>query len=192
MATQDFDIIFILDESGSMTSFGNEALESTNNFIQEQQELYSNDTSTFTLWKFSDKPKLVINDQKLSEIKPLTEFKPNGCTALLDTIGKAISTKIAKPNNTNVVLAILTDGEENASKEYTQKMISDMIKTVEKLYNWQVFYLAANQDAITVGETIGVKAQCCSSFSSTPQGIKDVIDQTSAAIASLRISKKSK
>merc|ERR1712226_1553278 len=76
-------------------------------------------------------------------------YKPNGMTALLDAIGCTLEAYGEEMFNT---LVILTDGEENSSKLYTNSQIKEVIE--EK--KWEVEYLGANQDAFSVGRSMGI------------------------------------
>jgi hypothetical protein len=57
-----------------------------------------------------------------------------------------------------VIVAIMTDGMENSSKEFTHTMVRDLITRQEQEFNWQFLYMGADQDAIEVGASIGVRA----------------------------------
>ena len=182
------DIIFILDESGSMSSMGNEPIQSTNNFIKDQQATLPSDGSTFTLWKFSDKPTLVIDDQDLTQVAPFKNYTPSGMTALYDTIGQAINTKLAKVRHENVICVILTDGEENSSTKFNRKKIKKMISDAETDYNWKFIYLGANQDAYAVGSSFGIKQKNCAGFLADANGFQNILTLTSSAVKNMRIS----
>jgi hypothetical protein len=170
-----------------MDSMKNEPIQATNRFIKEQQETLPGDGSTFTLWKFSDQLTKVYDDTDLRKVKPLDDYVPGGMTALYDAIGRAISTKMAKVKHENVVCVILTDGEENASKEYKQDQIRKMIKDAETDHAWKFLYLGANQDAFQNGGNLGVAHTACTSFSATPDGFSQAVQQTSAGIRSMRL-----
>lgn len=187
MTSTPLDIIFLLDQSGSMDSMKNEPIQATNRFIKDQQETLPGDGSTFTLWKFSEKIEKVIDDQDLRHVKPIYTYVPCGMTALYDAIGKAINTKMAKPKHDNVICVILTDGEENSSREYNLAKIRKMIKDAETYHAWQFIYLGANQDAYKEGSNIGVNQLSCATFAATDAGLSHIIDQTSQAIKSMRL-----
>jgi hypothetical protein len=92
-------------------------------------------------------------------------IEPGGGTALLDALGRKIvsfgQTLSALPEDErpeNVIFAIVTDGEENSSQEYTWKTIQHMIEHQTDTYGWNFTYLGANQDAISVGASLGIGA----------------------------------
>jgi hypothetical protein len=92
-------------------------------------------------------------------------IEPGGGTALLDALGKKIvsfgQALAALPEDErpeNVIFAIVTDGEENSSQEYTWTTIQHMIQHQTEKYGWNFTYLGANQDAIAVGGNLGIAA----------------------------------
>lgn len=183
MATNDRkDIIFILDESGSMESMGKEPIDSTNYFIKEQRDV--NSDATFTLYKFNNIVRVVYNDVPLTNVGEFTDYKPSNMTALYDGIGHAIVAKKGCESNKNVICVILTDGQENSSITYTCKDVKKMVKEMETDYGWTFIYLGANQDAMYEGGKVGIS--CCENFMPTQCGLVDITRQVSATISSLR------
>ena len=155
------DIIVIMDESGSMSSLGSEPLEAVNTFINTQKNSIENDNSTFTLWKFNTDITLTIDNEPLQSVEPFTDFVPQGMTALYDAIGNAID---KKNDIDNVICVIVTDGLENASQEYTKKVIKNKITEKETKNKWKFIYLGANQDVFKEGGNIGLNQNCCAAF----------------------------
>lgn len=148
-------IIMILDESGSMFSIKQKIMTSINDFIKSQKEL-SNDGSTFTLVKFSDNVNTVIIDTPLESVDILKndEYTPAGCTALYDGIGFTIE---KFKNCSNVIMVIVTDGQENASTTYNNKIIQNTIKQYRDEKNWKFVYLSCDIDTFEQGNNIGIK-----------------------------------
>jgi Mg-chelatase subunit ChlD len=188
MATpQSVDIIFVLDASGSMGVLGREPVDALNGFIEEQQKL--KDGAKFTLYTFNNKTSVVINDVPLAEVKKLeyNDFNPNGMTALYDAMGTAITTKRNSVNNKNVIMVILTDGEENSSQEYKREQVCALTKEMKEQNGWEFIYLGANQDAFKVGDSIGVAK--CMNFSTRSGGMTQACTTTASACSSYRSSK---
>lgn len=182
------DLIYILDESGSMDSMGKEPIQSVNDFVQEQKDALD-DGATFTLIKFNNKIRYVYDDVPLGDVPVFSEkeYRPSGSTALLDAIGTAIQTKKAKKRNRNVVVVIMTDGQENASQIYRSRtVIKAMVEKVEKELNWQFIYQAANQDAFENGQRMGISN--CAGYAYTPEAYQCVTQTTSAAVSAYRTS----
>ena len=185
---EHIDIIFILDESGSMFSMKNEPIEAVNDFIEEQQKL--NDNTKFTLYTFNNKVKLVIDDKPLKNLDPFTseDYHPSNMTALYDAIGTAVINKKNKNNNKNVIVVILTDGCENCSKEYKRIQIKNMIKEMEDDYKWNFIYLGATQDIFKINKDIGIKN--VGSFDCVnPDGLKNACKTMSQSIVKYKKNK---
>jgi hypothetical protein len=180
------DIIFILDESGSMFSMGKEPIQAVNNFINEQRKVLGNDGATFSLWTFNTKVTKVFDDMDLQDVPEFKEYNPDNMTALYDAIGHAITTKKQKGKYHDVISVILTDGQENASVEFQSKEIRKMIKDMEDNYGWKFIYLGANQDVFAVGDGIGVNANCCAQFECEPGQLNTITCLTSSAVAKYR------
>jgi hypothetical protein len=174
-----------------MTSMGDEPLQAVNSFVAEQLEasIEMKDSATFTLYTFNTSPQLVFDDQPLAEVKPYTEFHPSGLTCLFDTIGHAINHKLSKKSTDNVVCVILTDGEDNSSREFTAASIKNLMSKVEKENNWNFIFLAANQNAFDAGGAIGVNHDRCADFEGTPQGIRKGMRRASDSVRAFRTGK---
>lgn len=180
------DIIFILDESGSMSSMEKEPVQAVNNFIRDQKKSIGNDGATFSLWTFNTEVSKVFDDQDLQTITEFKNFKPNSMTALYDAIGYAITTKKQKKKYENVICVILTDGNENCSKYFSRTEIYKMIKDMEDNHGWKFIYLGANQDAFASGSDIGIDQSQCAQYECSPGEMIDLVQQTSIAISQYR------
>ena len=157
------EIICILDRSGSMASSANDAIGGFNTFLQDQKKQPGH--ALMTLCQFDTEYELVHSGKDIQVMPELTSetFKPRGGTALLDAIGRTLNEVGIRLSNTpedkrpsKVLVVILTDGEENASREFTHPRIREMVKHQTEKYGWQFIYLGANQDAFTVGSSLGM------------------------------------
>lgn len=83
-------------------------------------------------------------DQPLANFDACPEYRPGGMTALHDCLGMVIDNKLKSERSENVTMVIITDGQENASKEYTHQQIKDLITEAEENHNWNVSYIGAN------------------------------------------------
>lgn len=157
-------IICILDSSGSMSPIISDAIGGFNEFIKKQKELDGEATITVALFDSAENYQLLYDNVDLEKVEPITskEWYPRGMTALYDGIGRTINAvsaahakldKSEKPDK--VLVAIVTDGHENDSREYTQTTIKSLISKKEK-EDWQFVYLAADQDAFGAGTSIGI------------------------------------
>jgi uncharacterized protein YegL len=188
-------IAFILDESGSMYSLKNDTIGNFNSFVEEQKKVSGE--CELSIVKFSDN--VNIQDSKnLKNIEKLTDkdYSPNGCTALLDAIRYTINklgTELNKLKEEekpeNVIIVILTDGEENSSKEFNNQKIKEMIQHQENKYNWTFLYLGANQDAFSVGNNYGISTDRIMNYSADVKGLHDAYNSISYAVTSKRSNK---
>jgi uncharacterized protein YegL len=170
-------IICILDRSGSMSENGiiYEAINGFNNFLEEQKKL--KDKATLTVALFDDRYDLLYDGVDIKTVQKITydTWSPRGMTALFDAIGKTINTAKSKHSllgserPDKVLVCIVTDGKENASKEFTRDGIRNLINSCER-DNWNFVYLAANQNAFDVGTSFGVSGGNTYTFAATAQG----------------------
>lgn len=181
-------IAMLLDRSGSMQSIKSATEAGFDAFVSEQKA--SEGTATLTLAQFDYAYEEVYADLDINEAPPLT-LVPRGRTALLDSIAQLVNDTGARlaalPEERRpgtVIVGIMTDGYENASREYDHAAIKAMITHQEEVYQWTFLYLGANQDAIEVGGQLGVKAERSMTYSS--EGTADALGATSAMVRGLR------
>lgn len=181
-------ISMVLDRSGSMASCADDTRGGFNAFIEEQKKQPGE--ATLTLTQFDDVIETVHSGIPLRDV-PTLRFEPRGMTALLDAIGKAINTTgqwlSAKPEHERpekVVFVILTDGHENASREFTRAKVFEMIRHQETNYRWQFVFLGANQDAIKAGADLGISAQ--SSMTYDTRNTRQVYANLTSSVNALR------
>lgn len=189
------EIICIVDRSGSMDYIRDDAIGGFNTFLKEQQALKV-DRCLLTFAQFDDVYEVIHDGARIEDVPPLTHetFEPRGSTALLDAIGKTINTvgqRLAKTPEENrpgaVVVVILTDGNENSSKEFDRQKIFDMITKQREEYNWEFVFLAANQDAIQVGGMLGINH--AANFSPNAAGVQGTYKGVSSSVGSYRSTK---
>lgn len=158
-------IIFVIDESGSMQGTESDVTGGFNNFIEKQKTEHQGKV-TVSLYKFNSYWSRILNDLPIEEIRPLTngDYTPGGLTALYDTIGNAITdienqAKYTKREHkaSMVMMVIITDGQENASKEYDSLKVKQMIQELEQSENWQFIYLGADLNNFADAEILGLK-----------------------------------
>lgn len=149
-----FKIVIILDESGSMETVKESMRSSINDLIKEQQQIKGR-PATFTLVKFSDKVKRTIQNKPLESINLLTseDYSPNGSTALYDAIGDTIDWF---RNEKDVLMVIVTDGQENASRSFSKREVTRMIEDRKKYDNWTYVYLSCDLNTAAQGDAIGL------------------------------------
>lgn len=166
-------IHFILDRSGSMESIKKDTIGGFNAFLQAQKAAPGEATMTVVQFDTQDAYEVITDRKPISEAKELTSstFTPRAGTPLYDAIGRGIN-ELGKqlsdlPEDQRpekVAFVILTDGEENSSKEFVQAKVLEMIKHQTEKYSWQFMFLGANIDAINVAKGIGIAAQSALTF----------------------------
>jgi hypothetical protein len=178
--SEEISILTIFDESGSMSSLGNEPSESLNSFYEDQKKLEKSFKSTLLF--FNDKIKFIHKNIDGNEVPLITKeiYKPSGMTALLDAIGEGIEYQKSKTLN-NVIVVILTDGHENSSNKHTTSSIRKLVTTMEKEHNWKFIYLGAIGDAFTVGNRLGIRTS--HDYDATNEGLRDCMTQLSQAVS---------
>ena len=156
-------VVFVIDESGSMYMSSKETINGINEFLQDQNK-NSEGECEVSFYKFNSKINKVFEHISLKDVAYLTEedYIPGGMTALYDALGVAIDDTGVYLSNLNeddrpskVIVVVITDGEENSSKEYTLDTVKDMIKEQEEKYNWTFVYLGIDitnmEDATSLG-----------------------------------------
>lgn len=181
------EIVVILDRSGSMRSIGKSTVEGFNTFLDEQQN--SEGEAFLTLVQFDDRYEIDYKSTPIKEVAPLIlneTFVPRGNTALFDAVGKTIE---ELETDRDVILVIITDGHENSSQTYKREAIMKMIETKEKEDGWKVLFLAANQDAIAAGASIGVHSSKSMTWGTDDESVKNTYMNFSSNISNYRSAK---
>lgn len=183
----------LLDRSGSMASVADETIHGVNHFLDEQRKAPG--TATFTLHQFDNVFETPIPATDIKKAKNLTgdTFVPRNSTALLDAIGQAIGDTGSRLENASeseragkVIFVIVTDGHENASRQFSQAKINEMIEHQKTKYSWEFVFLGANQDAIEVGGSIGISASNAMTYAHNAVGTEKVFAAFSANVRSVR------
>ena len=163
------EIALLLDKSGSMTNLQKTTVKAVNNFICEQKSIHPK--QRLSLIQFNEKPSWTYEYQKLKDIPSLEhkDYQPSGLTAIYDTLGDVI--KKYENNNTEVTIALLTDGYENASQKFTAKNIRKKIKQLEKDKKWKFIYLGADASTFLDAEILGISKQNTIQIEASEKGI---------------------
>ena len=170
-------IAIILDRSGSMESCKESTVAGFNEFIRTQRELPGE--AMVKLVQFDDQYETVF-DKNLKSCPELTQatFVPRGSTALLDAqgrtiveLGRELAALTEQERPSKVIVVTLTDGLENASKEYNLERIGELIREHRDKYSWDFVFLGANQDAIATAAAMNIPAPSAMSYSPSKAGI---------------------
>lgn len=176
-------ITLVVDRSGSMQLIALEAQVAINLYLDDQKQQPGD--CTLTLIEFDDKITPVYRGGRLAEFDSYT-LLPRGLTALNDAVGDAIMRtgrflegmkEAERPGK--VLVVIVTDGGENASKDFTLDAVRKMIATQEKDYNWQFVFLSSDLNAETQARDYGIgNFTRMADTSSAYQGTVSVLSST--------------
>lgn len=188
------EIIVIMDRSGSMEKIATDAIGGFNALLTEQIDVPGEARMSLVLFDHVVELRYegvdVINVASLDK----TTFVPRGMTALIDAIGETLTVQKARIQKAKwadtVIVAIITDGEENCSKTYTNMGVKELVQSCEDL-GWKFIYMGANQDAFTVASKYGISAATggvVASFDATDIGTRSAYGSISASVTLARTS----
>jgi uncharacterized protein YegL len=146
----------ILDKSGSMSTKVQDVIGGFNLYLDELAKEPAVDYG-FSLTLFDTVVEMKHKAVPLAKVAKLDEttYRPSGNTALLDAIGNTVQT-VSTDGFDKTITVIMTDGEENSSREWTMAAIRELIRNKEAAGNWTFVFLGANLDAFAQGASLGV------------------------------------
>ena len=213
-------IAVVLDSSGSMGSIIDDTIGGFNTFLDAQKN--AEGEATLSLYEFQypsivnarglpswhwqefnswgkSKVDVAVNTKfTFLDIKHVANlnkenYRPNGGTPLLDTVGQVIKdtgeqlaalSENLRPSK--VLFVIITDGEENASHVYNFDSISKMIKHQRDTYKWEFVFLGANQDAIGEASKMGIGSHTSMAYGTSQAAIHDTYNVLASKTAAFR------
>ena len=180
---------FILDKSGSMESVRSATISGFNEYINALKK--DGNKYSFSLTLFDTEITTPYLNEDLKSVKELNveSYSPNGCTALYDAVCSTIK-KIEEKKGQKVVNIIMTDGEENSSKEYSEVQMKSLIEERTKKGNWTFVYLGANQDSYVKAQKFGIGAMNTSNFQATPAGMAQAMNMVASNTQNFAVSAK--
>jgi hypothetical protein len=201
------DIRFIVDRSGSMSSIAAAMKEGFSEFINKEvvrlkeietknrknkKKIVSEETKV-SVYLFDDQFETSFENRDVKEVGAL-DLKPRGMTALFDGLGKtinAVGEQLAalpeKDRPTKVMIVVITDGGENASREFNFKDVQDKIKHQQTKYDWEFVFLGANIDSFQVGGSLGISQLKTRNYVANAKGVKDAWDSYGRGYTKLRV-----
>lgn len=184
------EVIIILDRSGSMSSIKADMEGGLKAFVDKQAK--EPGECLVSLYQFDTDYEAVFEALDVKAVGPIT-LVPRGSTALRDAIGKtiaAVGERLSKTPESErpslVIVVVLTDGEENASKEYTQPRIAEMVKHQQEAYSWQFRFLGANQDAVLAAANHGIMRGSSLTYAATSGGVAATMSILSSGLSCMR------
>lgn len=184
----------VLDRSGSMETIADDVIGGFNTFIQEQKKVPGE--AIFTLAQFDDQYEVVYDCAPIADVKELTKetYVPRGSTALLDAIARTVNnvgSKLASMKEedrpSKVIFLVSTDGQENASREFTHAKVKEMVEHQTTKYNWTFIFMGASgMDAIAQGTSMGFTAGNSYNFKKSKMGTQKLYKNISDSMTASR------
>lgn len=187
------EIVFIIDESGSMASLKSDTIGGFNSLIGKQRS--EEGEALVSTVMFSTGSKVVHDRLPLADVAEMTDrdYCPQGCTALLDAVGEAVKHignihKYARTDDVpeHTIFVITTDGMENASKHYSAEKVRKMISRQKEKYGWEFIFLGANIDSVSAARDIGIDAECAADYRADAGGCAVQYDAMCMAVSTVR------
>ncbi len=187
------ELVFILDKSGSMGGLETDTIGGYNSMLAKQQTIEGKCHITTVL--FDNNYELLHDRIDIKAVSPITEkeYQVGGSTALLDAIGRTIY-KIGNAQKhtaddyraEKVMFVIITDGEENSSREYSAEKIKAQIERQKTKYGWEFIFLGANIDAVETAGRFGISAERAQNYHADSAGVELNFRVMSEAVATFR------
>lgn len=171
------ELVFILDRSGSMSGLESDTIGGYNAMLEKQKKEPGEAVITTVL--FDDRYELLHDRICIKGIAPITEkeYFVRGSTALLDAVGRTIGKIDRAQKHTvederaeHVMFIITTDGLENASREFSNEKVKQMIEHQKKTYGWEFIFLGANMDAAAEAERFGIQRNRAVNYHADSEG----------------------
>lgn len=174
-------LVTVLDRSGSMNHIKDEVIGGFDSFVEAQKK--EPGECKMTLWQFDNEYDEVWSLRDVATLPSIgTFYAPRGMTALNDAVGRTIVSvgiELAKrPEHErpqNVIFIIVTDGQENSSKEYKgapgKAKIKEMIQHQTEKYGWKFTYIGANVDAFAEAQGYGIPTTAAMNYAPTKKGM---------------------
>ena len=191
------ELVFILDKSGSMGGLETDTIGGFNSMLKKQREERGECRVTTVL--FDNRYTLLHDRIDIRAVAPISEkeYFVGGSTALLDAIGRTIGKIAAVQKNTaedyraeKVIFIIITDGAENASREFSADEVKKLIEREKNRHGWEFLFLGANIDAVETAGRFGIGADRAAEYVPDQAGTALNYAVMSEAVSELRSSGK--
>ena len=186
------ELVFILDRSGSMAGLESDTIGGFNSVLEKQKKLNGEAYVTTVLF---DHELLTLHDRiAIGAVPAMTEkdYEVRGCTALIDAIGTTVKHiesvhRYLRQEDVpdNVMFVIITDGLENASKEFSAKQVKKLIAQKKEL-GWEFLFIGANIDAVETADSFGIDADRAVNYHADKKGTGVVFNAVAEACCAAR------
>lgn len=187
------EIVFILDRSGSMSGLESDTIGGFNSMLAKQQKQEGEAYISTVLF---DNEMQVLHDRvSIRKVKPLTDedYYVGGCTALLDAVGRSVKHiahvhKYAREDDrpAKTMVVIITDGFENASREYSYRDVKKLITHEQEKYGWEFIFMGANIDAVAEADRFGIREERAVRYENDCEGVALNFDAVECCMESVR------
>ena len=186
------ELVFVLDTSGSMAGLEEDAVGGFNSMLEQQKKEEGEALVTTVL--FNNKSVTVHDRLPIGRVPALTkqDYVVGGGTALLDAVGSSVERtalihRYAREEDVpeRTMFAIMTDGMENASRDYSCGIVRRLIEE-SKAKGWEFIFLAANIDAAAVGGYMGIRPERTARFVNDGVAQRVNFDAVSCALSDYR------
>jgi len=190
-------ISIILDRTGSMETIRDDTIGGFNTFLNDQKKQPGIATMTLVQFDTVDPYEIIHKFKPIQEVPELTHetYIPRASTPLLDAMGrgindieKSLAELSEEERPSKVVVVVITDGMENASREFRRDQIVKMIKKKTKKDDWQFVFLSADLDAFMDAGRMGVMDHKRMMFAKNKMGSQRAWSGLSASMSSYRSS----
>ena len=187
------ELVFVIDMSGSMFGLTDDTIGGFNATINRQREGEGEVLVSTVLFNTDTQ---VLHDRvDIGKVAPMTrrDYRPGGCTALIDALGGAIHHianihKYAREEDVpeHTMFVITTDGMENASRKYSSDRVKQMVEHEKSKYGWEFLFLGAYIDAAKEAARFGIGADRAVNYKCDEEGTALNYEVISAAVCSVR------
>lgn len=190
------DITVILDRSGSMAPVAQDMEGGFNHFIEDQRKISGE--CRVTLVQFDENSGINVDTiyiaRRLEDV-PALVLNARGGTPLLDAVGRTVVdtgerlkrlTEQERPGN--VLILIITDGQENASRDWTKEKVRELINRQKDQWKWNFMFLGANVDAFAEARGMALPVGSAANYTPTAAGIGQMFASVSPKISAYRSS----
>jgi len=183
------ELVFIVDRSGSMSNIASDMEGAIKSVLKDQKEKHKGEIRV-TFVRFDTEYEEVFSNTPIGEVEDIS-IKPRGGTALLDAMGRTINSferRFSETDKKNrpkrVLFLIITDGEENSSREYLRDKVFGIIETIKRDHNWGFTFIGANQDAIAEGGHLGIGRSDSLNYDASHEGVRCMVQDVSSYTSS--------
>ena len=188
------EIGVVFDRSGSMKHLRDAAVAGFNVLLDEQKKLTI--PTQFSLFFFNDEVASIHDGAPIIDIGAMesADYRPEGNTALLDGIGDMIQAIAGRtdpaPHPARVLVAILTDGQENSSVRFSKEEIFELISFRRAACDWQFLFMGVGRDTVPTGLSLGIQRSNIIEFGADAAGISKVMLALSNAVRAYQLGHK--